>query len=205
MRQISDDVYFHGEPVPVGDFGAFESKTGLSLPRDLRSVIGLARGGLELTDVGLALHSWPPLTVADYGLPELPPDVPPELRVIGGDLGDDVWAVWLPRSGEAEQATPVVVIRDHNIEDLVRFDTMLPFLAVATANGLLHGLVDEDADKSEALDALGVPDRLRREKMPEREGLDALAQWATDGRERQHWWRKEGTELPAVAARLRRG
>jgi hypothetical protein len=205
VRQIFDDVYFDGEPVPARDFDAFEARTGLSLPPDLRGVLGLARGGLELTDVGIALHSWPPLTAADHGLPELPPDMPPELRLIGGDLGDDVWAVWLPRLGRAEDPTPVVVIRDHNIEDLVPFDTVLPFLAVATVAGLLDPLFDEDADTNEALDALGVPDHLRSEEMPERELLDAVAVWATDGREQHHWWRKEGTSISGVAEGVRRG
>jgi hypothetical protein len=200
IRDARGDVYFLGESVPDAEFDAFEDRHGLSLPPDLRSVLRLARGGVELTDQGIALNGWPPPTPDDFGLPQLPEHVPPELRIVGSNLGDDAWAVWLPPRETRADATPVVVIRDYNLDDLVVFDTVLPFLALATAMGLL-----ESGDPSaEALDALKVPETLSRSWTPERQLLDELAGWATDGREPRHWEVKAGTRLEELRQAVER-
>ncbi len=202
IRDACEDVYFFGEPVPEAEFDAFESRHGLRVPPDVRSVFRLARG-LELTDQGIALYGWPPATLEDFYSPERPEDppfplpegLPPQLRILGGDLGEERWAVWLPGRDTRATTTPVVVIREEDFDHLVVFDSVVPFLTVATATGLL----DFGDYVEEALDALGVPEPLRRPETPEqRELLDALVQWATEGRERRYWGGKAGI----TAARL---
>jgi hypothetical protein len=47
----------------------------------------------------------------------------------------------------------------------------------------------------EALNALEVPESIRRPEMPEAQLLDELADWATDGREPRHWEVKAGMRL----------
>jgi hypothetical protein len=203
IRDACEDVYSGGDPVPEDEFDAFESRHGLRVLPDLRSVMRLARGGVELTEQGIELHGWPPLTLQDFFKPErpedrpltIPEDLPPQLRILGDDLGDDVWAVWLPRRDTCAAVTPVVVIREHDFDDLVLFDSVVPFLTVATATGLL----DADGRVEEALDALGVPERLRRRETPERELLDALAEWGTKGRERRYWGGKPGVPAARLA------
>jgi hypothetical protein len=209
IRDACEDVYFHGDPVPEEEFDAFESRHGLRVLPDLRSVLRLARGGVELTDQGIALHGWPPQTLEDFFSPErpedpplpLPDELPPQLRILGGNLGDDVWAVWLPGRDTRRVSTPVVVIREHDFDDLVVFESVVPFLTVATATGLL----DSDDHVEEALDALGVPERLRRPETPEQpELLDALVQWATEGRERRYWGSKGGITAGRLAEVMER-
>jgi hypothetical protein len=206
IRDACEDVYFRGDPVPDDEFDAFEARHGVWVLPDLRSVLRLARGGVELTDQGIALDGWPPKRPRDHFAPErpeekspeLPEDLPPQLRVLGGNLGDDVWAVWLPARDTHATSTPVVVIREHDFDDLVVFDSVVPFLAVATATGLLYC----DDDVGDALDALGVPERLRRREIPESELLDALAEWGTEGRERRYWGGKPGIAAARLAAAL---
>jgi hypothetical protein len=202
IRDACEDVYFSGDPVPEDEFDAFEGRHGLRVLPDLRSVMRLARGGVELTDQGIELYGWPPATLEDHFSPERPEDpplpptdeLPPQLRILGGNLGDDVWAVWLPGRDTRATTTPVVVIREHDFDDLVVFDSVVPFLAVETAAGLLFS----DDHVEQAFDALGVPERLRRPGIPDQELSDALAEWGTEGRERRSWGGKAGI----TAARL---
>jgi hypothetical protein len=194
------DKYFLGEPVADGEFDAFELEHGLRVPEEARAVLRLAREGIELGEAGVAIHGWPLETLADFGLPELPPNVPSRLRVIGGNLGDDVWAVWLPLPGESDERMSVVVIREHDLYDLVPFDGLGGFLRFETAFGLLFA--DHD-DLEHALDELGVPPRLRRRGESVGEVVDELSAWATGDRERVPPARKAGIPLPALEGRLR--
>lgn len=103
--------------------------------------------------------------------------------------------MWLPGRDTRAATTPVVVIQEEDFDHLVVFDSVVPFLTVATALGLL----DPEDRVEKALEALGVPERLRRPETPERELPDALAQWATEGREPRHWGGKAGIPAAQIA------
>lgn len=171
------DVYVLGDEGPVEDaeFDRFESDAGLAVPPPLRAMHEMARDGLEVADLGIGIHGWPPATLSELGIPVEAGREPQELRCLGGDLGEDVWATWFRPPG-SRLPSPVIVVREHDPDDLVvAASGLLEFLRCETAAGLI---LESPPGADEALDALGVPGEVRTAASDWQETLNELMSWS---------------------------
>jgi hypothetical protein len=148
--------------------------------------------------LSLAVYQWPSPPVEEIGIGD-PSVASDQLRVVGGNLGSDAWAVWLPRGGRRRHPVPLLVIREYNFDDVVvAADDAVKFLTLETAAGVL---LDPDlADR--ALDVLGVPDSVRRRGIPEPDLLDGLTRWSSAGRESRYHARRHGAKLTELTSAL---
>lgn len=186
-----------GEPVAQQEFEVFEREHDLQVPAELRSLFTLSGGGLEVRTLSIAFFGFPPPTVEEVGLDDPFPAID-QFRVVGSNLGNDGWAVWLPRAG-AMPSAPLIVIREYNFDDvIIAADDAVEFLTLETAAGLL--LATPGAEQ--ALDALAVPEHLRRRDVPESDRLDDLTRWVSAGRQIRYHARRDGTTLAALIAAL---
>ncbi len=147
-------------------------------------------GGIELTDLSIAVHPWPPESAVPYGIEEQS-DFPltDQLQVFGGNLGDDVWTFWLQR-GQLSQPSPVLVIADHDAYSIHSAGELAQFLTLETAIGLV--LAEPDPAVTAALTALKVPEGLRAGSTEETQLVDALARWADPSCGEEGYYRNWG-------------
>jgi hypothetical protein len=170
-------MYLIGDAVPVdeAEFQSFERERGLHVPAPLRALWEVDRQGLEVTDLGIAIHGWPPTTLSEGDLPVDPKREPRQLRLVGGDLGDDVWAVWLPPLNSSAPS-PVIVVRDYDEDDLVvAASGLAEFLRLETAASLL---LNPPPGADAAVDALDVPSDLRDTGLGWEDLMSELMRWA---------------------------
>lgn len=102
-------------------------------------------------------------------------EIPRELAIFGGNGGDVVYGIWLPRSERALSDSAVVEVSGPNTE--MRFMALAGTSFARFATWLTsYCLLGDLPGHSKALEALGVPERLRRE--PDFETYVELCRWA---------------------------
>jgi len=164
-----------GAPVDEAEFRQFELDQKVQIPAPRRALYEIDRLGVEVTDLGIGVGGWPPRMLSEWEMPVDREREPRQLRWIGGDLGENVWAVWLPPVGSS-LPSPVIVVRDYNDEDLVvAASGLVEFLRLETAASLL---LASPPGAGEALDVLEVPGELRGGGLDMPELLAELTRWA---------------------------
>ena len=163
-----------------------ERRLGRPLPPEARRLYESANGG-TFADGNLGIH---PLLAEDHDELALTTasgllrswdwPVPDELVVFGDNGADSNFGLWLPGSSSVR---PVVVELGEAFDDAclaVVGDDLGSFLVGRTA--YYARLIDDDAARTAALDALGLPDELRtREDADTEEAHFAALAWASPG------------------------
>lgn len=159
-----------------------EGLLGRAFPGDFRQLYRAFDGGAfvggNIMLEPLMSANWP-LTVVTNGdqLREWEWPIPEELVVFGGDGAGDLFGIWLPTQGKAKPVILTVGSIFTRASLAVVGDDFAGFLAGRSAYYLLLNAMD-GFDSEAALDALGVPDKLRVAFSAEDSDYWNLLNWA---------------------------
>lgn len=161
----------------ASDGGDHLRTQGLSVPHDLSVLYRHLGGGITVQDAMIELYGWPPRTLGAIGVWGMEGQAEPQqLRWIGGETGEELFGVWLPRLGEESAWAPAVVARQGTFYDqVVAAGGVVELLVEMTVINLQD---DRPAGTAEALEALGVPAELRRGDPDDAAYRDRVAAWA---------------------------
>ena len=154
-----------------------EESLGRRLPADLAAIyeaangLYLLHGNLQILPITAEEENWCLPRHTDW-LRSVEWTIPDEVVVFGGNGGDEVFGLWIPRGSDPEKA-PVVLISDEDFTDDPGYgligSTFTRFFASWTAMYLIITEANEAA-----LEALGVPNDIQED---DEEILDRIIAW----------------------------
>lgn len=196
LQEAGQSVYTLGQGVAVAELDGYERALEVALPAPLKTIWTFAGEGIEFA--GLGIYGWPPDRFGSETVPIDGDAVPEQLRVVGGDGGDGLYAIWLPRLGDGGPSPAIYALYERFPEMVVAASGIVPLLVQET----VIAIQIQEAPSVGAFAALGLPPELHAGDPDDPGYCASLAAWAdpTFPEPGHHTWRKghSAEDLAAV-------